>query len=61
MFTIKKITIQLFNTTGQLVYNRAAAYSDGSIDISSLSSGTYIMSIYSDDEKYRNVQKIIKQ
>jgi hypothetical protein len=61
MFTIKKITIQLFNTTGQLVYNRAAAYSDGSIDISSLSSGTYVMSIYSDDEKYRNVQKIIKQ
>lgn len=60
MFTIKKITIQLYNTAGQQVFHSEAGYSDGSIDISSLSSGTYILSIYSDDEKYRNVQKIIK-
>ncbi len=61
MYTIKKITIQVFNTAGQQLLHNEAGYSDGSIDISSLSSGTYILSIYSDDEKYRNVQKIVKQ
>lgn len=60
MFTIKKITIQLYNTAGQQVFHSEAGYSDGSIDISTLSSGTYILSIYSDDQKYRNVQKIVK-
>ena len=60
MFTIKKITIQLYNTAGQQVFRKETGYSDGSIDVSKLSSGTYILSIYSDDEKYRDVKKIIK-
>lgn len=60
MFTIKKISIQLYNTAGQQVFHKETGYNDGSINISSLSSGTYILSIYSDDEKYRDVKKIIK-
>lgn len=61
MFTIKKISILLYNSSGQQVFHSVAGYNDGSIDISNLSSGTYILSIYSDDEKYRSIQKIIKQ
>jgi hypothetical protein len=36
-------------------------YSNGSIDISKLAKGAYILNITSEDKKYRHVQKIIKQ
>ena len=58
---INKISIQIFNMKGQLVLRREANYQNGSIDISTFSSGVYILSIYSDDRKYRHLQKIIKQ
>jgi hypothetical protein len=61
MFTIKKISIQVFNMSGQQVWHSEAGYNDGSIDISGLSRGAYILSIYSDNEKYRYLQKIVKQ
>ncbi len=60
MFTVKRITIQLFNTMGQQVLRKETGYSDGSVDISSLSNGNYILSITSDNGKYRDVKKIIK-
>ena len=61
MFTIKKISVQLFNLSGQQVWHRESNYQDGNIEISKLSRGAYILSIYSDDRKYRHLQKIIKQ
>ncbi len=61
MFTIKNISIQVYNMSGQQVFHSEAPYSDGSIDVSVLSRGSYILSIYSDDEKYRQIQKFIKQ
>jgi hypothetical protein len=61
LFTIKKIDVQLFTMSGQQVFHSESNYQDGTIDISRLSRGGYILSIYSDDKKYRHLQKIIKQ
>ncbi len=61
MFTIRKINVQLFNINGQIVVQSERNYTDGNINISKLSRGAYILSIYSDNRKYRHLQKIIKQ
>ena len=60
MFTIKKISIQLYNLSGQQIIKKETGYNDGSVDISRLSRGAYILSINSNDGKYRHIQKIIK-
>ena len=61
LFSIKNISIQIFNLNGQIVVQKERAYEDGSLDISNLSKGLYILSIYSDNRKYRHLAKIIKQ
>ena len=61
MFTIRKISVQLFNLSGQVVYQRESGYQDGSIDLAKFAPGTYILSIYSEDGKYRHLQKLVKQ
>ena len=61
LLTVRKISVQLFSIGGELVLQRELNYQDGNIDISKLSSGTYILSIYSDDRKHRYLQKIIRQ
>ncbi|MBK8087169.1 MAG: T9SS type A sorting domain-containing protein [Chitinophagaceae bacterium] len=60
-YTIKTISIQLLNANGQIVYKNAGAYQNGSVDISKLAKGVYVLSIISDDRKYKYLQKIIKQ
>jgi hypothetical protein len=60
MTTVKEISIQVFNMQGQTVYRSEAPYQHGSINISRLAKGAYVLSIYSDDRKYRHVQKIIR-
>ena len=61
LFTIRNISIQVFNMSGQLLIQNERSYADGVVDVSRLSSGAYILSIYSDNRKYRHLQKIIKQ
>jgi hypothetical protein len=61
LFTIKQISIQLFNLSGQEILKKQTNYQDGKIDISRIAGGAYILSITSDDGKYRHLQKIIKQ
>jgi hypothetical protein len=61
LFTVKKISVQLFSVNGQEFIHNESTYQDGFVDISRLSSGAYILSIYSDDRKHRHLQKIIKQ
>lgn len=61
LFAIKKLSVQLFSMSGQQVWHRESNYQDGSIDVSKFSRGAYVLSIYSDDRKYRHLQKIIKQ
>ncbi|MGV3658330.1 MAG: T9SS type A sorting domain-containing protein, partial [Chitinophagaceae bacterium] len=61
MFSIRRISVQLFDHRGQLVYNQSKGYNSGSLPLTNLASGTYILHILSDDGKYRHVQKLIKQ
>lgn len=60
MFTIKRILVQLYTLSGQQVINKQTGYQDGNLDISGLSKGAYVLSINSDDGKFRHIQKIIK-
>jgi hypothetical protein len=61
MLGIKKISLQLFTVSGQEVLSRQSNYQPGSVDISMLPKGAYILNILSDNRKYRHVQKILKQ
>jgi len=61
LFSIKQITVQLFNSKGQQVYNQRKGYSNGSVPLTNLAPGNYILHILSDDGKYRHVQKLLKQ
>jgi len=57
---VRKISLQVFNMQGQEIYRREAGYQDGSIDIGRLPKGAYVLSIYSDNRKYRHIQKLIR-
>lgn len=61
LFTIKKILVQVYNLGGQLVYQQNRAYQNGSVDLTPYARGQYILTIYSDDKKYRHIQKLIRQ
>jgi hypothetical protein len=57
---VKKISVQLFNMQGQELYRLETGYQNGSFNISGFAKGAYILSIYSDNKKYRHAQKIIR-
>ena len=46
---IRKITVQLINLKGQVVYQEARGYQSGSVPLQRLSSGVYILNILSED------------
>lgn len=58
---IRKIWVQLTDMKGSTVYQQEALYQDGSVSLQNLAAGTYILSINSDDQRYRFVQRIIKR
>jgi hypothetical protein len=60
MFSIRKIRVQVTNMAGQLVYDRETGYQNGTVDLSLMSKGTYILSVTSNDRKYQFVQKFFK-
>jgi hypothetical protein len=57
---VGKISVELFNMKGQLIYREEKGYQNGSIPVQNLASGVYIVNIISNDNKYRHVQKIVK-
>ena len=57
---VKKISIQLYNMQGQELYRQESAYQNGIININRFAKGAYVLSIYSDNKKYRHIQKIIR-
>ena len=61
MFGIRKLSVQLFDISGKLITRKETGYMGGSVDIQRLAAGTYILSIYSDDNRYRHIQKITRQ
>lgn len=58
---VRKITVQVLNMKGQVMYQESRGYQSGSVPLQRLSAGVYILNILSDDNKYRHVQKIIRQ
>ncbi len=61
LYSVKRISVNLYTSNGQEVFRSSGGYQNGSIDMSKLSKGTYILSIISDDKKYKHLQKIIRQ
>ena len=57
---VRKISIQLYNLQGQEIFRQELGYNNGSFNINRFAKGAYILSIYSDNKKYRHVQKIIR-
>ncbi len=60
MFTIQKVVVQVYNTSGQLMYKKEENYADGTIDVTRLSKGSYILTITSTDYKQQFVQQFVK-
>ena len=61
MLNIRSIQVQVWNLGGQLLYNRNTGYGSGTVDVSALPSGTYILTITSNDRKYQLVRKFVRQ
>ena len=60
MFTIKKITVQIHNLSGQLLQRKETPYQSGEVNVMHLPKGAYILSITSQDNKQQFVQKFVK-
>jgi hypothetical protein len=59
MLEIKKIAVQLYNMQGQEIYRKESNYQSGAVDLSRFAKGAYVLSITSDNRKYRHIQKIL--
>ena len=57
----QRISVRVYDFKGSLVYEQSRAYSNGSLPLTNLASGTYILQIVSSDGKHKHVQKFIKQ
>jgi hypothetical protein len=61
ILSVKRILIQIHGTNGQLVFRKEEGYQNGSINVSSLAKGTYVLTITSSDYKQQFVQQFVKQ
>lgn len=61
LFATKRMNVQLYSIEGKEVYRNSTGYQNGSIDVSRFSKGMYVLSITSDDNKYKHLQKIVRQ
>ena len=57
---VKKISVQVFNMKGQELYRQEMGYQNGNVNFNRFAKGAYVLSIYSDNGKYRHIQKIIR-
>jgi hypothetical protein len=60
MFTVKRLVIQVHSLNGQQVIRKETGYQNGSLDVTKLASGPYILTITSNDFKQQFVQKFVK-
>lgn len=60
LLNIRSIQVQIWTLGGQLLLNKSAGYGSGSVDVSNFSSGTYILTISSNDGKYQFIRKFIR-
>lgn len=59
--TTNTISVQLYNSIGQLMFREERGYSSGTVDVSRYAAGVYFLRIISTDGKQKHIQKIIKQ
>ena len=60
MYTIKKMNMQVVSLSGATVIKKDLPYQSGTLNLSNLPSGVYIVTITSNDRKYQSTTKIIK-
>ena len=60
MLNIRSIQVQVYNLAGQVLYNKKQSYLSGSVNVSSLPRGTYIIAITSEDRKYQFLRRFTK-
>ena len=58
---VRKIVVHLYDASGRLVFSETKGYTNGSLTLAPFARGTYFLSIYSEDRKYRHLQKLVKQ
>jgi hypothetical protein len=46
---------------GEVVYREEKGYQNGSVPVQQFASGVYILQIVSDDNRFKHVQKLIRQ
>ena len=61
LFTVKKLSINIYNASGQLVFRRETGYQSGRIDLPGLARGVYILAITGDEPAQRFVQRFVKE
>jgi hypothetical protein len=61
MFTVKKLVIQVYSVTGQLVMRRETGYQNGSLNVQKLARGPYVLTITSNDYQQQFIQKFVKE
>ena len=61
MAGVKQVLVELHDLSGRSVFRKEMNYANGNFRVDPFAAGTYILSIYSDNRKYRHIQKIIKQ
>lgn len=61
MYSVKRLSIEVVNISGALVYKKETGYQNGTIPIRNLAAGTYVVTITSNDRKYQFIRKIIKR
>lgn len=61
MFTIRQLHIKVQNLAGQTILSKQVGYANGSLDLSGLSKGAYILTITSADYSQQYVRKFLKE
>ncbi|MFY7838653.1 MAG: T9SS type A sorting domain-containing protein, partial [Lacibacter sp.] len=57
---IRNISIRVTNMNGQLLFQKTQGYQNSSLQFGNLSTGTYLLEIWSEDRKYKHLQKFVK-
>ncbi|HYF33405.1 MAG TPA: T9SS type A sorting domain-containing protein [Chitinophagaceae bacterium] len=59
-FDVQGIIVQIYSSTGQLLYNRQDSYQSRLVNIAGLPAGTYVLSITSRDGRHKFVRRFVK-
>lgn len=58
---VRKIAVELVSATGQTVWRQERSFQSGNVPLQNFTRGVYILTIVSEDGRYRHVQKLVRQ